>query len=160
MLTLSKLSDYAIVLMTFLATREEYRANARTLAEGTRIPLPTVVKLLKLLTAGGALQSSRGRSGGYRLERTPSDVSVREIIESVEGPIALTQCNRKSGGCQIEDRCQVRDHWLLINGAFRQSLANIKLADLSDRSVRVKANWQPEPVDGGRRLATPREAKT
>ena len=156
MLTLSRLSDYAIVLMTFLATREQYRASARTLAEGTRIPLPTVVKLLKLLSAGGALQSIRGRGGGYRLERTPSDLSVSEIIESIEGPIALTQCNRKTGGCHIENGCQVRGHWLLINRAFRQSLANIKLADLSDGSMRANTFWWPDPADGGHRRATPR----
>ncbi len=159
MLTLSRLSDYAIVVMTFLATREEHRASARTLAEGTRIPRPTVVKLLKLLAAGGALQSIQGRGGGYRLERAPVDISLRDIIESVEGPIALTQCNREAGGCHIEDRCQVRDHWLLINGAFRQSLANIKLADLGSRRLRVEANWQSSPVSIGHRGATSRRRK-
>jgi len=153
MLMLSRLSDYAIVLMTYLATHYEYRASAPTLAEGTRIPLPTVVRLLKLLAAGGALRSIQGRDGGYRLERAPSDVSVRDIIESVEGPIALTQCNREAGSCFIEDSCQVRDHWLVINGAFRQSLANISLADLSGRGLRIKASWRPEPAAARNRRA-------
>ncbi|MGD2074015.1 MAG: SUF system Fe-S cluster assembly regulator [Gammaproteobacteria bacterium] len=143
MLTLSKLSDYALVLMAFLAARDGYRASARTLAEGTRIPMPTVVKLLKLLAAGGTLRSIQGRSGGYRLERAPSDVSVREIIETIEGPIALTECNRDAGSCLIEDSCRVHRHWLLINGVFRQSLANISLADLAGRGLRIGGTWQP-----------------
>jgi FeS assembly SUF system regulator len=130
-LTLSRLSDYAIVLMTCLATQDGYRASARTLAEGTRIPLPTVVRLLKLLAAGGTLQSIQGRGGGYRLKRVPSEVPVTEVIENVEGPIALTQCSRDSGACQIENSCQVRRHWQFINGAFRQSLAHVSLADLA-----------------------------
>lgn len=150
MLTLSKLSDYAIVLMAFLATRDEARASARTLAEETRIPMPTVVKLLKLLTAGGTLQSIQGRSGGYRLRRAPSDVSVADIIESVDGPIALTQCNREDGGCHIEDSCRVRRHWLLFNGMFRQSLASISLADLSGRAGRVVPVGPPSPAQGAR----------
>ncbi len=153
MLTLSRLSDYAIVLMTFLATHEECRASARTLAEGTRVPLPTVVRLLKILAAAGALQSIQGRGGGYRLKRAPSDVSVREIIESVEGPIALTECNREAGSCYIEDSCQVRDHWRLINGAFRQSLANISLADLTGRGLRIKASRRPDPAGACSRRA-------
>jgi FeS assembly SUF system regulator len=155
-LTLSKLSDYALVLMTFLATREGCRANARNLAEGTRIPMPTVVKLLKLLTAGGTLRSIQGRGGGYRLERAPSNVSIREIIEAVEGPIALTECNRKAGNCVIEGSCQLHRHWLTINGAFRQSLANISLQDLTGRGLRMKGAWLPlqagvTPRAGGRK---------
>lgn len=144
MLTLSKLSDYAIVLMTFLAIHDAQRASARTLAQRTRIPLPTVVKLLKLLAAGGALQSIQGRGGGYRLTRMPSDVSLTEIIEAVEGPLAVTECNKEGGDCRIQDSCLVHEHWLVINGALRDALASISLADLSSPGLRINGVWQSE----------------
>ena len=159
MLTLSKLSDYALVLMTFLATRDGCRASARTLAEGTRIPMPTVVKLLKLLAAGGTLRSIQGRSGGYRLGRAPSEVSVREIIETVEGPIALTECNRDAGNCVIEDSCQVQHHWLMINGALRHSLGNISLEDLTARKLQIDGAWQPLPAGTRRRRRAPKGSR-
>lgn len=144
MLTLSKLSDYAIVLMSFLARHDEYRANAGTLSQATRIPMPTVVKLLKMLVAGGALQSIQGRGGGYRLGRLPGDISLSEIIESIEGPIAVTECNRETGDCRIQDECQVRPHWRVINQALRETLAAISLADLSSPGLQISASWQLE----------------
>jgi len=90
MLTLSKLSDHAIVLMTFLATHDEYKESARELAEATRIPLPTEVKLLKRLAANRTLQSTQGRRGVYRPTRHPCDFSITRIIEAPEGSIAVT----------------------------------------------------------------------
>lgn len=141
MFALSKLSDYAIVLMTFLARHVEYRASAVTLSQISRIPMPTVVKLLKMLTAGGAVQSIQGRGGGYRLKRLPSDISLSEIIESIEGPIAVTECNREAGDCRIQDNCQVQQHWLVINEALREALGSISLADLSDPGFRINGAW-------------------
>ncbi|MEA3277198.1 MAG: SUF system Fe-S cluster assembly regulator [Pseudomonadota bacterium] len=138
MLTLSKLSDYAIVLVSCLATLDAYTASARTLARATEIPLPTVVKLLKILATGGTLRSIQGRSGGYRLTRAPSEVPLTEIIEAVDGPIAVTECNRETGDCRIQDRCLVHRHWVVINGAFRQALTGISLADLTGPPLRIE----------------------
>jgi len=144
MLALSKLSDYAIVLMTFLATHDEYKESARELAEATRIPLPTVVKLLKRLAASGTLQSTQGRRGGYRLIRRPCDVSITQIIEAVEGPIAVTECNREVSHCRIQASCPVHPHWRVINRALREALANISLADLSQPVLRITGTLQPD----------------
>ena len=137
MLTLSKLSDYAIVLASCLCTHDACTASAQTLARETAIPLPTVVKLLKLLTAGGTLRSIQGRRGGYRLQRAPSEVPLTEIIEAVDGPIALTECNRETGDCRIQNRCRVHKHWLTINGALRQTLTSISLADLNGPALPI-----------------------
>ena len=105
--------------------------TARALARETHIPGPTVVKLLKILTARGALHSIQGRGGGYRLARNPSEILLTDMIEAVDGPIALTECNRQSGDCQIQSSCLVRGHWAVINEAIRQSLASVSLADLA-----------------------------
>jgi FeS assembly SUF system regulator len=131
MLRLGRLTDYAIVLSASLAERNDACATARSLSEETGISGPTVIKLLKILTAAGLARSTQGRHGGYSLARTPADIGLTEIIEAVEGRIALTECNREVGACRIQNRCLTRRHWLVINRAFREALAGIRLADLA-----------------------------
>ena len=137
MLKLSKLGDYAVLLMSCLATCEEYTASARTLANATRISMPTVIKLLKILCAGGTIGSIQGRSGGYQLTRAPSEIPLTEIIEAVEGPIALTECNLEAGNCGIQAHCQMRRQWQVINSAFREALKGINLADLNGQVLPI-----------------------
>jgi FeS assembly SUF system regulator len=131
MLRLGRLTDYAIVLSASLAERNGACATARSLSEETGISGPTVIKLLKILTAAGLAHSTQGRHGGYALARTPDEIGLTEIIEAVEGRIALTECNRETGACGIQHRCQTRRHWLVINRALREALAGIRLADLA-----------------------------
>jgi FeS assembly SUF system regulator len=130
MLRLGRLTDYAIVLSATLAKRNGACATARALSRETGIPRPTVIKLLKILTTAGLARSTQGRHGGYALARTPDDIGLTEIIEGVEGRIALTECNRKTGACGIQESCLTHRHWLMINRALRQALAGIRLADL------------------------------
>jgi FeS assembly SUF system regulator len=137
MLRLSKLSDYAIVLASRLAGPDAVVGSARELAAETEIPRPTVVKLLKMLTAGDVLRSIRGRNGGYELSRPPSTISLTEVIEAVEGPIAVTECNHENGACGIQEHCRVRRHWVVINGAIRQALTEISLADMAGSTLPV-----------------------
>jgi Rrf2 family protein len=106
-------------------------ATARVLSEETGIPRPTVIKLLKILAAAGLARPTQGRHGGYALACTPADIGLTEVIEVVEGRIALTECNRAAGACGIEDSCLTNRHWLVINRALRQALAGIRLADLA-----------------------------
>jgi FeS assembly SUF system regulator len=131
MLRLGRLTDYAIVLCAALAERNGACATARALSRETGIPRPTVIKLLKVLTAAGLAHSTQGRHGGYALARTPDDIGLTEIIEVVEGRIALTECNREAGACGIQESCLTHRHWLVINRALREALAGIRLADLA-----------------------------
>lgn len=130
MLRISKLSDYAIVLLSCLASRDASPANAKTVADVTRIAQPTVVKLLKMLTSAGLLNSVQGRHGGYTLARDPKAISLTEIIEAVDGPIAMTECTTDDSGCGIERSCLTRQHWLHINNAVKHALTGVSLADL------------------------------
>lgn len=131
MLRFGRLTDYAIALSASLAAREGHRATARALSLETGIPRPTVVKLLKILTAGGLMRSTQGRRGGYALARPPDGIVLTEIIETVEGRIALTECSDESGACGIQDNCRARHHWPVINRMLREALAGIRLADLT-----------------------------
>ena len=131
---LSSLADYAVVMMAAAARHcgGVARLNATVLAEETGVPLPTAQKLVSRLSAAGLLESSRGTGGGFRLSRPAAAISLADIVEAVEGPIALTNCGEDGRhDCAIEDGCRVKPHWGAVNGAVRGALAGISLASLS-----------------------------
>lgn len=131
MIRLGRLTDYGIVLMAHLAASGEGPHNARDLAAETHLPLPAVSKLLKCLAREGLLSSVRGAKGGYALARPAQEITVPEMIEALEGPIALTDCALHAGACAQESSCHVRSPWQRINQAVHDALANISLADLA-----------------------------
>ncbi len=135
MLRLTNLADYAVVVMTAAAGCDR-PLSAATVAARTGIPAPTVAKVMGLLTRGGLLASSRGVAGGFRPARSPVAISVAEIVEAVDGPIALTNCQNGTesehlSACALEGSCAVRPHWRPINAAVRAALAAVTLADLA-----------------------------
>lgn len=140
MIRMTKMTDYAIVLMTECARHSARTIHtARDLAEGSRVPLPTVGKILKLLAKRRLLQSHRGVKGGYSLARRPVSISVADIIIAMEGPIALTECiSDVPGKCELERKCPVHSNWQRINEAVRVALGSISLDDMT-REV-------PEPL--------------
>ena len=126
------------------------RLNATLLAEETGVPLPTVQKLVSRLSSAGLIESSRGTGGGFRLSRPPLAINLAEIIEAIEGPIALTACvEHGAGDCKAEETCRVRPHWNVVNGAVRGALANVSLASL--------AISLPRDTGGAGRSASPHE---
>jgi len=151
MLRISKLTDYAIVLMSRMAAHEGETLTATSLADATRIGRATVTKLLKMLAAHGLLQSVQGRRGGYSLARSPSEIAMTDIIEAVEGPIAMTECTLHGSDCGIEDMCNTRDHWQHINRAVHTALAGVKLDALTEAEPPpAVVNWRPR-ADGAPR---------
>jgi FeS assembly SUF system regulator len=146
---LSNLADYAIVLMqaasghcgltqTLVAGR---RLNAEALSEETGISLPTVQKLVSRLSRAGLLKAVRGSGGGIQLSRPAAAITVADIVEAVEGPIALTACvDETRHDCALEGSCAVRPHWKPINEAMRGALASVTLASLTRNAMEVPAN--------------------
>jgi FeS assembly SUF system regulator len=131
-LKLSRLADYATVLMTAVAREPQRTHSGQELAERTRVPLPTVAKLLKVLAKDGLLESLRGAHGGYRLGRPAERISVADIIGALEGPIAVTACaGHGAEPCSIETDCATRANWRLINTAIHQALAAVTLAQMA-----------------------------
>jgi len=104
--------------------------NAKELAEATGIPLPTVTRILKMLSNGKLLESQRGPQGGYSLTRSAKEISVAEVIEAMEGPISLTECASDDCGCSYEASCAVGKPWQKINKAIKEVLQNINLAEM------------------------------
>jgi FeS assembly SUF system regulator len=142
MLKLGKLADYATALMTALATEPGRVHTTPDLAQQAHISAATAAKLLKLLTRGGLVESQRGARGGYKLGRDPQKITVADIIKAVEGPIAVTECSTHGGGCSIESSCNTRANWRLINGAIRQALEAITLAQMAAPLRRIESPIQ------------------
>ena len=131
MFRMTKMTDYGIVLLTQFAAHEDRHAHtARELAHETRLPLPTVGKLLKQLSHGGLLVSQRGTRGGYSLARSPREITVASIIATLEGPVAITECNG-AVRCEHETFCATRPNWHVINDTIRASLEGLTLADMT-----------------------------
>lgn len=130
MLRISKLTDYAILMMVEL-TRDGEMLSAHALSERIHVEVPTASKVLKLLAGSGLLESYRGASGGYRVSRTSAEISVAEVIAAIEGPIAMTECSVEEGLCAQEDNCGLRSNWQRISLAVAQALRDVSLAEMS-----------------------------
>lgn len=136
MIRLSKMADYAIVVLTYMATDAIGTvATARDLANASGLPLPTVSKVVKMLGRAGLLHGHRGVRGGYSLARAASAISVIDIIAAVEGPVALTRCTQparanRGNVCQLTPTCPARDAWGLINRTVVRALQDLTLLDM------------------------------
>jgi len=143
MLRLSKITDYGMLLMSQLASSEQevWKANGLSLATG--VPAPTVSKILQSLLNSNLLSSQRGAQGGYQLARHPANITVREVVDALEGEIALTECNRDHSQCDQEEDCALRGNWLRINSAMRALLDSITLAEMSEQNFHPRFTHHP-----------------
>jgi len=133
---LSNLADYAVVTMSAAARHcGGGRTSAAELAAETGLPVPTVQKVVSKLSAAGLLRSVRGAGGGLQLARPAAAITLADIVEAVEGPIALTACI-EGDECAIDHTCSVKPHWPIVNAALRGALADIPLTQLSKASPR------------------------
>ena len=139
MFRLSKLADYATVLMASLSQDEGAVLSAQVLAERTRLEAPTVSKLLKQLAQADLVVSTRGASGGYRLSRPAADISIADIIAAIEGPLGMTECSIHSGLCGRENYCSVSSNLRKISAAVESALRAVTLVDMAA----PPRKWQP-----------------
>jgi len=138
---LSSLADYAVVMMSAAARHAPgQRLTATLLAGETGVPVPTAQKLMGRLTQAGLLASARGTGGGVRLARDAATISLADIVEAVEGPIAMTACvDGQRHDCGLGESCKVKPHWAVVNDTIRGALGSVSLAMLSGPSTGVPA---------------------
>lgn len=138
---LSSMADYAVVTMSAAARHcGSVRVSASDLAQETGLPLPTVQKLVSTLSKAGLLKAMRGAGGGIQLSRPAAAITLADIVEAVEGPIALTACVEDGRhDCSLEAKCGVRPHWAVVNKAMRGALAQVRLSDLARLKEQVPA---------------------
>lgn len=138
---LSSLADYAVVMLSAAARHAPgERLTANLLADETGVPLPTAQKLMGRLAQAGLLVSARGTGGGVQLARDPRMISLANIVEAVEGPIAMTACvDDQRHDCGLEEACRVKPHWDVVNSTIRSALDGVSLATLSGAHTGVPA---------------------
>jgi FeS assembly SUF system regulator len=137
-LKLSRITDYAVVVLSTMARAPHKQVTASQVAHDTAVPLPTVAKLLKALAHGNVLVSQRGAAGGYSLARAPERISVLDIIAALEGPVSLTACvDGNAGNCDREGLCPMRGNWDRVNGAIRTALRSVTLEDMANPALPV-----------------------
>ena len=141
MLRVTKLTDYATVVLTVLAARPGEVLSATDLAEQSGLEPPTVSKVLKPLAQAGLVEGLRGVHGGYRLSRDAADIGLIDIVEAMEGPLAMTECSQADGHCGIAHQCGARANWRLLNDVVADALRGVTLAQM----------LRPLPADDPRR---------
>ncbi len=138
MLRVTKLTDYATVVLAALAVAPNRVHSAAELAERSRLELPTVSKVLKPLAHAGLVTGFRGASGGYRLARAPSQISLIEIVEAIEGPLGMTECSGEHSSCEHEPHCGVQGQWRQINDVIADTLRGMTLAQMLPKAIPIK----------------------
>jgi len=146
-LRISRLTDYGTLVLTYLPGKDSTLLSAAEVSAATGINLPTVSKLLKLLTKAKLISSARGAQGGYQLARPASDISAAEIIDALEGPVYITECSAADSHCDYESVCNVGGAWQRINVAIRRALEDINLSDLQRTKAPVPSfNFAGTPI--------------
>jgi FeS assembly SUF system regulator len=133
MIKITRLTDYAIVLLSFYARSPmQSLQNARDLAMQTHLPLPTVSKVLKVLAKKGLLIAQRGAKGGFRLSRQPEEITVASIVDAVEGHTGITECSfAEPGACELEQLCPVQTNWKKISRVVWGAFDKLTLTDMT-----------------------------
>ncbi|HZH43721.1 MAG TPA: SUF system Fe-S cluster assembly regulator [Lysobacter sp.] len=146
MLRVTKLTDYATLVLTVLAAEPEAVLSAAELAERAGLEAPTVAKVLKPLAQAGLVEGFRGANGGYRLARAPASIGLLEIVTAIEGPPGMTECSLHESNCTLERRCGVRANWRRINDVVIEALRGVTLAQMLEPPAsarRIDVRLQP-----------------
>ncbi|AXI83895.1 SUF system Fe-S cluster assembly regulator [Xylella taiwanensis] len=146
MLRVTKLTDYASVVLTVLAAHPGAVLSANELAEHAGLEPPTVSKILKPLSQAGLVEGLRGAYGGYRLARSAGDITLIEIVEAIEGPLAITECSQDHSQCSIAHQCGIRSNWQLINNVIANALRSITLAQMLVPLSPFPTHGQPRTI--------------
>lgn len=131
MIKIGKLTDYAVLIMNEIAKNSHSIISATTIAEGLSLAVPTVSKILKILSEADLVGSVRGAEGGYYLAKPASQITLADVIFAMEGDIALTVCCEFSGECAFDSLCVMRENWKKINKIIHSLLAQCSIVEMS-----------------------------
>lgn len=159
MLRISRLTDYAFILLDQLAEEEDNVVSCSTLTEHVPLPMPTVRKVCKQLAQDGLLVSHQGAHGGYELTDTLDKITAARVIEAMEGPIAITVCSDQGDECELEAACPTSRSWKAINQAIRTALDGLTLAEMQ-HGVEASAILQPSTPEAAEPSPTRNERRS
>lgn len=131
MLKFSKKVDYGLIALKYIASLDnESVASAREIAEFYYLPPDLLAKILQSLARSGIIQSQSGSGGGYRMDKNPSDVTLKEIVQSIEGSLHLVGCGKRDAACSIEPHCTIKDTLLNVEEKLAAFFDTIKLNEI------------------------------
>lgn len=131
MLKINKLTDYATVIMSFLALNPQGVFSATHISKAIHLSVPTVSKLLKILSEAKLVKSFRGTGGGYQLARSTKEITVADVVSAIEGQLAMTQCCESDNLCARHSLCAIKDNWQIINKIILDALGKVSLHDMT-----------------------------
>ena len=132
MLKITRLADYSVLI---LCCFQNNKLTAKSISKKTSLALPTVNKILALLVKADILKPIRGSNGGYFLEKDFKEISIKDIVEAIEGPVAITRCSQeKDKSCRLLNTCITKNMWTQVNNSVMQTLQNIKINDITDKN--------------------------
>lgn len=143
MLSLTKKTDYAVIAMSHLAAAEPKAiVSAREIAESFGMPLALLMNILKRLCTAGLVQSVRGARGGYRLARSPRDITLADLVVALEGPVRLAECVvadhavhgspvGASAPCRLGACCPIQGTLQRVQTRLQEFLESITLAEIA-----------------------------
>jgi Rrf2 family protein len=141
MLKISRLTDYGLLATIYLARKHGEIVSAREIAGFYHLPIPTITKVLKTLQQGGLVQSHRGVAGGYSFDNDPETVTLGQMLELLEGPWDLVECettdDKGHALCSIRSGCPSRRFMFGINLAIKGAFEQITLGDLTRGAVPI-----------------------
>jgi FeS assembly SUF system regulator len=130
MIKINRLSDYAVVMLAQLASHPEDALTTNKIAESTSLPLAIVRKLMQELRAADLVQATQGHRGGYQLTHPAANISLMQILNAIQGDLALTQCSQQDHKCPVQCQYHFEKHWQHINKSLDAMLSNVSLADM------------------------------
>jgi len=146
MLRISKLTDYAIIILSRLVLDSQRIASATWIAQEVHLALPTVSKILKILAEAELVTSFRGQGGGYQLARSATEITVADVVSAIEGKLAMTECCAPANGCALDSLCAIKENWRVINKMIFSVLAGLTLHDMIRPLARNAVTLRGVPV--------------
>jgi Rrf2 family protein len=144
MMEISREADYAVRAVLELAASDDgARMSSAEIAERQEIPAPFLTKILTRLASAGIVSTHRGVNGGVVLARPPTDISLLEVVEAIEGPIALNRCQRHPDLCPRECDCAIHPAWGLLRGQLRNSMDEVKFSTLAIVAAQTSRACRP-----------------
>ncbi len=149
MLRISKLTDYATVIMSYLALYPEQIISAAHIAKALHLGTPTVSKILKILCEASLVKSHRGTEGGYQLARLAKDITLADIVSAIEGKLAMTECCASKSLCALDALCGIKGNWQIINKVILTALSCLSLADMAKPISQERLTLNGIPITHG-----------
>ncbi len=151
MIKVSRMADYAILLVCKMSSVEDKVYSAHELSTITALKITTISKILTKLTKAKVTNSIRGVAGGYKLMMKAEDISICDIIDIIDGQVALTVCvdEDKNHSCDLESMCPSQGNWQVINNTVRNALNSVSIAEMANpfvANLQYKRNIKPYSI--------------